>query len=374
MGLNIGQISKQFNKSGYRLVSKDIGLKLPKLSFIPESATSYDKIVIEHESGIKKVIHSFKNDKGKIVYRQKTNSNSPIYEESTYEWFKPQLRTVKTKFREGKDPNAFTNHGLIENTFYIDKSQNKIIKDKYTVIDINPQTKTVTRTQATHSYAPNNNFGQTVDTSEITEISNGIKTKGIYQAFLNREHSLPNNITTRSFGLTNSEINQICNMPYFNAMLKTPKNFIFAAKPRVLFNQNVEMNLPVIISSQKQGGAAYLPQTGRIMFSQKSINKGIKSSLISTFEHEARHRWQHKLIKALEKGLLTNKEDIKMAKAFKENFNNYIRETEDFVKYEQQLLEVDAYKVTNNVLENYSKNINELSNIFTKASRKTLGE
>jgi len=373
MALNISQANKLFNKAGYRLLSKEIGLQVPKGSIIPNSATSYERIIVEHSSGVRKIIHSFKNNEGKIIYRQRINSNSPIFETSTYEWFAPQLRTPQTKFKEVKNPNLFTNFGLRKNTNYIDTTQQqKVVKDSYEVVDINPQSRTVTRTEATHITGEGT---QTIDTTRIAEITNGKKTKEIYQKFLTGSESLPQKLESYSIGLTQAEIEQINKMEYFYAMHKTPENFIFAAKPRVLSNQGVEISLPIGITNKEMKDSAYYSKTHKhIMFSQKSINKGIKPILISTFEHEARHRYQHKLIEMLDNGLLTNPDEIKLAKAFKENIKNYINMSDDFEKYQQQLIEVDAYKVTDSVYDKYQSNVDNLCNIFTKASKKTLGE
>ena len=96
--------------------------------------------------------------------------------------------------------------------------------------------------------------------------------------------------------------------------------------------------------------------------------------LVADFEHEARHAWQKRLVEKLEKGLLTDSEEIKMAQEFKKNWNNYIPVEKDRAAYHAQPLEDDAFRVTDFVFDKYQQSIDYLASLFTKAARKTLGE
>lgn len=373
MVINATTAASLFNKAGYRLVSKVTGQVLPKM---PEGAVNKTTCIIEHISGKKQAIHSYLNAEGKAVRVIRVSSDSNISTMTDYTWIKPKTRTPDTAmYREKVDPYAFENYGVRRNTLHYNRKTMDILENSDTVVDINAPSRTVTKSFASRTTPTGNAADGFTDHAQLTQIVNGKKTKEIYQRSTGTPDTVNTVTETKGFGVTQQELEQATSNPYFYAMFKNSIQMAKAAKTRAFANQGIPQDTPLIITPLKGIGGGYSSKHKEICLNATSIQQGwYRSRIACALEHEARHKWQYMLIDKLDKGLLTNPAEIKMAKEFKHNSNDYIDISTGLEAYEAQPLEADAYKTTDIVGERYSKAVDYLQKLFPRAARRTLGE
>lgn len=373
MAINAATAANLFNKAGYRLVSKVTGQVLPKM---PEGAVSKTTCIIEHISGKKQAIHRYLNAQGKAVQINRVSTESNIGTLTDYKWIAPQKRTSDTAmYREKVDHYAFENYGASRNTLRYDRKTMNILENSDTVVDIHAPSRTVTKSFASRTTPTGNALDGFTDQAQLTQIVNGKKTKEIYQRSTGTPNSINTVVETTGFGVTKEELKQATSNPYFYAMFKNSIQMAKAAKTRAFENQGIPQDTPFVLTPLKGYGGVYRPQSNKICLNATSIKQGWHRSMIaSSIEHEARHKWQYMLVEKLDKGLLTNPKEIKMAKEFKHNFANYIPKSKGYEAYESQPIEADAYKTTDIVGELYSKSVDYLQQLFPRAARRTLGE
>lgn len=368
MVINIATAGKIFNKSGYRVAQKITGQVTKNM---PEGAVNLKTVVLEHQSGKTRTIYSFLNNEGKAVKTIKFDSDSPIITTTTFDWFKPQERTKMTAmFREKVDPYAFENFGVRKNKKIWDKTNNHIIKNSDTVADINANSQTVTRSYASRVTETDGSF---TDEAQLTEIVNGKKTKDLYQRSNCRTGTLSQTLETEGTGLSQEQIETATSNPYFYAMFKNPLDMTYAARTRAFANQGISPATKFRFASRQQLGGAHAQYNSTTDVISATGKRVCKSSLINDLNHEARHKWQKELVDKLEQGLLTDTEEIKLAKAFKENFKTYITSAQNPEAYEKQILEADAFAAGEQASDLYEKFVGYLVSLFPKASNKTLG-
>lgn len=373
MAINPAQIVGAFNKAGYRLASKVTGQVVKNM---PEGAVSMSKCVVEHVSGKSKTIYSFLNADGKAVQIQTLPNYSNKAKITNYNWIEPKTRTLDTAmWREKVDPYAFENHGVSYNTKIIDRRFRNVYSSSDTTVDINIPSRTVTKSFASRITPTSIEADGFTDTARLTQIVNGKKTKEICQKSTGKANELNSITETTGFGVTEQELEQATSNPYFYAMFKNPVEMAKSAKTRAFANQGIPQDTPLSITKLKGYGGEYSPTINEIRINLNSLRQGWHRSMVaSTLEHEARHKWQHQLVQKLDKGLLSEPQEIAMAKEFKNNFENYIDKSKGYKAYETQPLEADAYRTTDIVAENYSKSVDYLQTLFPRSARRTLGE
>ncbi|MGN0031733.1 MAG: hypothetical protein ACI37Q_07250 [Candidatus Gastranaerophilaceae bacterium] len=375
-------VVKGFNKNGFRLLCKESGAlekllaKNSHLKGIPQKATIYDYVCIESKDGIQQKILSFKDSNGKLIQRRRFNVHGEQYSISDYIWQKPvQIDDLELlAFKRKTDKNVLENFGLIvdTNTSGNGKYFDKISRE---VVDINPSSRTVTRTvdHRTKDITPVGVESAYTDEITLSEIVKGKKTKEIYQ----KSHSLRNEenriVETRSIGLTDEEIKDLTDDEYFFAKFKPVNEAIKAAAPHAICKRAGKI-LPVKIDPNAKF-SSYSPASERVTI--KTRPTMTKSGIFEALEHEGRHHWQKELTKKLEAGKLTDPQEIKMAEEFRKNRQNYISLDQSDIKiiemYERQPLEADAYNISNEVITSRRKILDKIKSIFTKARNTTLG-
>lgn len=373
MVINTATAASLFNKAGYRLASKVTGQVIPNM---PKDAASMTKCVVEHVSGKTKTIYSFLNAEGKAVQIQTLPNFSPRIKITDYTWNKPKTRTPDTAmYREKVDPYAFENYGVSYNTTIFDRKTRDVFVNSTTAVDIHAPSRTVTRSFASRTTPTGNAADGFTDKSRLTQIVNGKKTKEIYQSSTGTPDTVNTVTETKGFGVTQQELEQATSTPYFYAMFKNPIQMAKAAKTRAFANQGIPQTTNFRLIDTSDGMSWFSRKNDTVSLNVKNLRAGMaRQCSISDLEHEARHKWQQMLVDKLDKGLLTNPEEIKMAQEFKHNFNNYIDKSKGYEAYETQPVEADAYKVTDAVYEKYTEAVDYLQKLFPRAARRTLGE
>lgn len=365
---------KIFNKAGYRLLKKITGQTVKNM---PSGAVSMNTAIIEHVSGKQKYVFTFLNSNGKALKVVHSSSDDPFVKETAYNWVQPQQRTKMTAmYREKIDPCAFENYGVRRNTKIWDKDTKNITETRDTVIDINKNSNTVTISEALRKENNNANGVLYTDEASLYQIVNGKKLKGLYQ----KSHCKPNEISTvevnSGYGLTESEIQQALEYPYFYAMFKNPQRMAYAARTRAFADQKIDTATNFAFASKERLNgthALYNRSADTIYLSGQRVSK---SGLINDLNHEARHKWQFGQIKKMENAELTNPEEIKQAQTFRENMQNYKTHSKcaNEEEYSSQPVEFDAYATGDAAAQKHDEQVDFLQKLFPKAARKTLGE
>ena len=193
-------------------------------------------------------------------------------------------------------------------------------------------------------------------TSEITEKSSGKIQKQLKRTteYAKDETSILSDNVEKT-GLTSEEnikAEDIINSDkYFHGRFMDMKSFIQNFRKTILKNQNVSADIPMDIvwmSRRAKANAQYIDEIKKILISDssKEFTERDISKMISTLNHEARHAWQYELVEKLNKGQLKNPEEIKLAKIFKQNIENYIspQKAKTYEEYASQPIEADAFK------------------------------
>lgn len=365
---------KVFNKAGYRLLRKITGQTVKNM---PPEAVTMNTAIIEHVSGKQKYVFTFLNSNGKALKVVHSTSDSPLVKETVYSWVQPQQRTKMTAmYREKIDPCAFENYGVRKNTKIWDKNTKNITETKDTVIDINKNSNTVTISEASRRESEDLTGVLYTDEASLYQIVNGKKVKGLYQ----KSHCRPNEVSTievnSGCGLTEGEIQQALEYPYFYAMFKNPQRMAYAARTRAFADQKIDTatNFAFVPKERLNGAhAVYNMNTDTIYLSGQRMSK---SSLLNDLNHEARHKWQFGQIKKLENSELTTTEEIQQARIFRENMQNYKSHSKcaNEGEYSSQPVEFDAYAIGDAAAERHYVQVDFLQKLFPKAARKTLGE
>lgn len=365
---------KIFNKAGYRLLKKITGQTVKNM---PSGAVSMNTAIIEHVSGKQKYVFTFLNSNGKALKVVHSSSDDPFVKETAYNWVQPQQRTKMTAmYREKIDPCAFENYGVRRNTKIWDKDTKNITETRDTVIDINKNSNTVTISEALRKENNNANGVLYTDEASLYQIVNGKKLKGLYQ----KSRCKPNEISTvevnSGYGLTESEIQQALEYPYFYAMFKNPQRMAYAARTRAFADQKIDTATNFAFASKERLNgthALYNRSADTIYLSGQRVSK---SGLINDLNHEARHKWQFGQIKKMENAELTNPEEIKQAQTFRENMQNYKTHSKcaNEKEYSSQPVEFDAYATGDAAAQKHDEQVDFLQKLFPKAARKTLGE
>lgn len=374
MAISATTVSNLFNKGGYRLVSK---ITRQVVSNMPAGAVSKTTCIIEHISGKKQAIHRYLNAEGKAVRIIRVNSDSNIGTLTDFTWLKPKTKNPdKAMYREKIDPYAFENYGVSKNTLRYDRKTLAILENTDTVVDIHAPSRTVTKSFASRITPTGKASDGFTDESRLTEIVNGKKTKEIYQRSTGTPDTVNTITETKGFGVTQQELDEATSNPYFYAMFKNSIQMAKAAKTRAFANQKIPQTTNFSLTETGDGMSWFSNKSDAVYLNVKGLREGrVRQCTISTLEHEARHKWQHMLVEKYEKGLLTDPEEIKMAQEFKHNFKNYIPRSKGKEEaYETQPVEDDAYKVTDWVYEKYTKSVDYLQKLFSRATRRTLGE
>lgn len=364
----IGQ--NTFNKTGFMLVSKITNVPVrrnKKLNFC-------DCVVFENTEGKKIKIYSQKNRSGRLIKRKILDEISGLKKLSFYKWFEPLKITPKNKYMLKYNPNAFTNSGLRRRDVWLgldaQDDSTAILKTKYTVIDINNPTKVVTKTVSQGS-----GRSARFDENEISEIRNGSVTKKLSAVSVSRSGELNETIYEEGFNISENKLKKITSFPYFYAMLKHPLDFVQAAKTRALYNQGVDVNVPLIVISDPKAkySALFDKNSRKILYVKEDLMNSTPAQIAPVLEHEARHEWQIQLVQKLEKGELVDKKEIEQAKEFKYNLENYITERFGMDIYEHQPVEADANAVSDKVYDSMFNAIKYIGKIFDKARLSTFG-
>lgn len=271
------------------------------------------------------------------------------------------------------------NYGLRTTTYKYSGNNQPDITTR--TVDIVPNSKDVTIAE---SLITQGEQGSKI-TSEITEKSSGKINKQ-----LKRTTEYAKDETTilsdkiENQGLTEKDINnakKYLNLDeYFHGRFMDMKSFIQKFRKTILKNQKVSSDLPmepVWLPKRARARAIYLDEKKKIIISDlsKEFRERDFSQMIANLNHEARHAWQYELVEKLNKGQLTNPEEIKLAEKFKKNIENYIspQNAKTYEEYASQPIEADAFNAGDYSNINYDISSLYLSDIFKKASKGTLG-
>lgn len=320
---------------------------------------------IEHSSGNIEHIFTFRSPMGDTPILERIRINSA------------NNTTSRTFYKKTKD--SLTKNDCLRTTTYKYAGNNQPEITTRTV-DIVPNSKDVTIAE---SLITQGEHGSNI-TSAITEKSSGKINKQLKRTteYSKDEQILADNV--ENIGLTEQEIKntqKYFNLDeYFHGRFMDMKSFIQKFRKTILKNQKVSSDLPMEptwMLRLTNSSAMYLDDKKKIIISDSSkefLERNI-SQMIANLNHEARHAWQYELVEKLNKGQLTNPEEIKLAETFKKNIENYIspQKAKTYEEYTTQPIEADAFNAGNSSNINYDISSLYLSDIFKKASRRTLG-
>lgn len=354
-------IEKIYNSVGSRLLSKQTGLKIPKLKAIfkngiPKNAVSMDIVEIETDFGAgKKIISSYRTKNGNLIRRITEDENKRTIGVSEY---KEDL-SLGDKVKE-----------IVRKCFSAgEETQN--IREKISV-KIQNNTNIINRVKL-----------------DITNYSDG-KTfeKQIYEQFTkkNKDRKYVETIAERSANAKFIEKNILTNIADIERLEKDAylfirnydnKNFtkqIFEQAKKIQNLHNKKVNLS-FINFPGLRGAAFLNCI--------SINLKLnpdKPHLVNTINHELRHQYQKMLKKQLgffnflfgkvPKNTSLTKKEISLARKYYIAEIFYSPNGLNRIQYEDNFLEVDARKYGETALKDYEKSTQYLQSLFPIAAKK----
>lgn len=274
---------KAFTNKGYRLLSKETGIKLNSYqkaalkSILPENVSSVDIVKIESQfgKGHKKVM-SFRDEKGGLIKRvlseyENEKQVSKTISEYERDNLKTFFETVRKKYVNGK------NTAETREAFSVNKELSNYIG--HTKLDIVKDAK------------GNRHESQVFEAfhKKVSENRKYIETNALRTA--------EGNLTQKTINGNAGDLQSFKDDPYLFVRNYSNEDFLKALIPCAKKTQGIE-NRKIHISDKRLkscgGFSQPLPFYNRVVVDSQ---QGSKSHLVNVLNHELRHQWQDQLLK-----------------------------------------------------------------------------
>ena len=367
---NIGDIGKgikPFNKSGLRVLSKEIDVKLTDKQSIfhgvklPTGATTASYAEGERLWGKEGFsIVSFYDSNGTILETHRQRIVDGIAEKVKSTWYyirklrqtriDGELKTIQKLVRQ--TTHDYDNLTSTNINMFIDNENPVSPRTLRSVTSYVPGGGSwYTEPTCDETYPPINALADRFNFS-IEEIVNGVKRKLFrskvdYSTNSGRFYTSQTPIDAQ--GLNTEEISQLSADRYLPLKLHSGINRYEFLKKDVLRNMGMEPDFKIIYKKNRNfsgidGG--YQEFSGNVTFNLPDIGKESVhfDRALSTMAHEFRHKYQFDLYRAYARGELTNPEEIALAKKFGDAMAD--KEWQKFMRtydYNKDGLEIDAF-------------------------------
>lgn len=396
MGLNqvlnvTEKIVQPFNKSGSRLLAKEVGVEFHNGQNIfhhvrlPEGAVSGSFVQGERQFGKEGFsIVSFFDKKGRLIDRRRFK----IVDGQTQKESHSIYTNIVVNGGQYNGKYAVFNKLFRRTTFDYDKCVNE--NWNIFIEDLHKKTPKITRAITTYNPFEGGMYTEPVFravpesgtmkrkanrfTFCLEEFGKGIKYK-LFKSKVDYSdngyfYTFPKPI--EASGLTEQEIAQLCADRYLPLKIHSGINRYEFLKKDVFENTGIHPDFPIHFEKSTGYGCrdgAYSPTKDRFVFTI-GANERITipfSKTLATIAHEGRHKYQYDLIRALGREKLTEKEEELAKKYIKDFQDNEFNQLIGKYKYSEDKMEIDAFAWEKEYRQRFYQDEAPIQTIFNKS-------